>query len=134
MSKQIYAIAEDENITPSSFVFESLSEAGRAFGLTTATVAYHVKRGTPINGYRLVTRQLVAHKNVKDKGIDGEGNLVRYDTSQIHVCITPCPYAEAPKPMVGSASCMRCSCFLGKDTEKKIVRCKFKIGHSKMTK
>lgn len=133
MSRQIYATSADKT-KRLPFCFDSLSEAARFFGLTTGTILYHVKRGTPVNGYMLAYSNKETGKDVKDMGVEGEGYQVTYEVSDMLVCITPCPYVEEPKPKVGSAYCMRCKHFLGKDMKRKIVRCNYKTGWTKRNK
>lgn len=49
--------------------------------------------------------------------------LVSYAITASRVCITPCPYREAPKPKVGSAACMKCGSFHGRNRTTLQVAC-----------
>lgn len=48
---------------------------------------------------------------------------ISYEKNSFGVCITPCPFSMAPKPMVGSAKCQRCSFFNGMDRGLQVVSC-----------
>ena len=66
-----------------------------------------------------------ATEPVEDKTeLDGEKyTLVSYEMTAERICITPCPYREAPKPKVGSAACMRCGSFHGRNRTTLQVAC-----------
>jgi hypothetical protein len=50
------------------------------------------------------------------KKLDGEKyTILKYEVRNIRECITPCPFKEAPKPMVGSAKCMSCGSYRGRN-------------------
>lgn len=53
--------------------------------------------------------------------------LISYQKNTFGVCITPCPYYEAPKPMVGSAKCQSCGSFIGMYKSTLEVSCKRKL-------
>lgn len=56
--------------------------------------------------------------------LDGEKyRIVNYEVTPWRLCITPCPFKESPKPMVGSAVCATCSSFHGRDRVRKQVAC-----------
>ena len=53
-----------------------------------------------------------------------EQTLISYQKNTFVVCITPCPYYESPKPMVGSARCQSCASFIGMYKSTLEVSCK----------
>ena len=50
-------------------------------------------------------------------------SIVHYELSVGRICITPCPYKEMPKPMVGSARCLGCPSYHGRNRTKQQVAC-----------
>jgi len=50
-------------------------------------------------------------------------SIVSYELVFGRLCITPCPYREAPKPKVGSGLCMDCPSFRGRNRTKQQVAC-----------
>lgn len=62
-----------------------------------------------------------------DKPLESmRGTLVSYDITPDRRCVTPCPYRDAPKPMVGSAGCARCPSFHGRNRQLRKVACSFR--------
>lgn len=56
--------------------------------------------------------------------LDGEKyRIVNYEITPWRLCITPCPFKESPKPMVGSAACATCCSFHGRDLVRRQVAC-----------
>lgn len=53
----------------------------------------------------------------------GKYSIIHYETIAGHICVTPCPHLEAPKPKVGSALCLRCSSFHGRNRTRQEVAC-----------
>lgn len=51
---------------------------------------------------------------------------ISYEKNSFGVCITPCPYFEHPKPMIGSARCQGCAFFEDIDRKQQQVACKKK--------
>lgn len=51
---------------------------------------------------------------------------ISYEKNSFGVCITPCPYFEYPKPMIGSARCQGCTFFKDIDMKLQQVACKKK--------
>lgn len=49
--------------------------------------------------------------------------IVSYELANGRVCITPCPYRDAPKPKIGSALCLSCGSFHGRNRVKQQVAC-----------
>lgn len=63
-------------------------------------------------------------KEVVYKELDRENyNIIPYEVRNAIQCITPCPFMEAPKFMVGSVQCQRCNSFRGRDTRTHEVAC-----------
>ena len=50
-------------------------------------------------------------------------DIVPYEITAGRVCVTQCPYREAPKPKVGSALCMACTSFHGRNRVRRQVAC-----------
>ena len=50
--------------------------------------------------------------------------ILKYEVRNLRECITPCPFKEAPKPMIGSAMCMKCGSFKGRNRKTHEVACK----------
>lgn len=60
----------------------------------------------------------------EDAELDGNKyTILSYELISDRVCVTPCPYKDAPKPKVGSALCMACGSFHGRNRSKKQVAC-----------
>lgn len=49
--------------------------------------------------------------------------ILSYEVRNQVECITPCPFREHPRPMIGSAGCMKCSSFKGKDSINHQIAC-----------
>lgn len=66
----------------------------------------------------------VAESEENQTELNGEKyTLVSYEMTAERICITPCPYREAPKPKVGSAACMKCGSFHGRNRSTLQVAC-----------
>lgn len=50
--------------------------------------------------------------------------ILKYEVRNLRECITPCPFKEAPKPMIGSAKCIKCGSFKGRNRTTHEVACK----------
>lgn len=50
--------------------------------------------------------------------------IMKYEVRNLRECITPCPFKEYPKPMIGSAMCMKCGSFKGRNRTTHEVACK----------
>lgn len=71
-------------------------------------------------------------KRTNEKRIEeGDYTAVPYEQKYGVVCITPCPYYEAPKPMVGSSRCHECSSYISQNRETRHVYCKIRLNHKK---
>ena len=53
----------------------------------------------------------------------GKYSIIHYETISGHICVTPCPHLEAPKPKVGSALCVGCPSFHGRNRTRQEVAC-----------
>ena len=72
-------------------------------------------------------------KKDKEKRIeDGDYVAVPYQQRHGVICITPCPYHEAPKPMVGSSRCHGCSSYITQNRETHHVLCKTRLNHKRI--
>lgn len=68
--------------------------------------------------------RLAALEEKEDVELDGEKfTILSYELMAGRVCVTPCPYKDAPKPKVGSSLCMACGSFHGRNRKKKQVAC-----------
>ena len=50
--------------------------------------------------------------------------ILKYEVRNFRECITPCPFKESPKPMIGSAACIKCSSFKGRNRTTHEIACK----------
>lgn len=64
---------------------------------------------------------LAKYMSVEQKGKNVK--LIPYEVKSVRICITPCPFVEHPKPLVGSASCQACTSFRGLDKVNHQVAC-----------
>ena len=51
--------------------------------------------------------------------------VLPYEVKNSRICITPCPYQDAPKPMIGSGRCVNCSSNYGRNIKTHEVLCGF---------
>lgn len=49
--------------------------------------------------------------------------IIHYEVRCLHICVTPCPFKQSPKPLVGSVNCIRCGSFKGRDKRTQEVCC-----------
>lgn len=59
----------------------------------------------------------------KDSELNPKYTILSYETKCPKVHITPCPFHESPKPMIGSAKCQMCGSFRGINRVNKQVAC-----------
>lgn len=101
-------------------VFDSVTKAAKFFGVTGSALHHRYKKGLVYDGYLIeysdeapIAENFVekTSKHTLDEcELDRERyNIIKYEVKYGHICITPCPFLEAPKPMVGSGKCIRCS-------------------------
>lgn len=65
----------------------------------------------------------ISYKN-DDVELDREKyNIVKYEVRNLRVCITRCAYRDYPQPLVGSAACVQCHYFRGRNKKDHEVAC-----------
>ena len=123
-------------------IFASLEDAEILTGMNKASIEFRLEKGGVMKGLRFrrcipdekeAFERISFPKKGKDREIaldtfDMEEagkkfNVVDYLLAAGRVCITPCPYREAPKPKVGSAACMNCASFQGRNQLTRQVAC-----------
>jgi ADP-dependent phosphofructokinase/glucokinase len=115
--------------------YDSILLMANAYGITGSTARYRVFTGKVYDGliFKLKDKdaQIPIPKSFTKKKVDYKKNteldrekyaILKYETKH-HICITPCPYFESPKPMVGSGRCLNCSCFRGRNQETQEIAC-----------
>lgn len=115
--------------------YDSILLMANAYGITSSTARYRVFTGKVYNGLvfklkdkdaqipipKLFTKKKVDYKKNTELDIEKYA-ILKYETKH-HICITPCPYFESPKPMIGSGRCLNCSCFRGRNQETQEIAC-----------
>ena len=123
-------------------VFASMKDAEIITKMSSATIDYRLAKGGDVRGLTFrrcipdekeAFERIAQPKKGKEKEIardtfdmekaGGKFNVVDYRLMDGCICITPCPYREAPKPKVGSAACMRCGSFHGRNRTTLQVAC-----------
>lgn len=117
--------------------YESVSEVSKKKGFAHASIIYRIRTGCVRGGI------MFAFENPEDNKPNGNNwcyipkkpkdakqaldaskyKIVKYEVRNLRECITPCPFKEHPRPMVGSAGCMECSSFRGRDNKSHLVAC-----------
>lgn len=137
-TKQIVIEKEGEVVA----IFASIKDAEIITRMSSSTIDYRLTKGGDIKGltfrYCIPSEvesfeRITAPKKGKAKTIacdtfDMEKatekyNVVSYQLAAGHICITPCPYRESPKPKVGSAACLDCTSFHGRNRLTQQVAC-----------
>lgn len=121
--------------------YSSIKSVAKDYGITQATMRYRIMTGKVYNGFVFK----LANKNEKiqlsnpltksqRKSLKKTDTIVDRDKYRIikyemkyHICITPCPYMQYPKYMVGSGRCLSCSHFRGRDIETNEIACSKKF-------
>lgn len=115
--------------------FDSISAASRYTGVKHCAILYRIKSGLVKDGMGFKFRNqedidslnpypYYKIKSMEDKELDRDKyKIIQYEVKYKRVSITPCPFKESPKPMVGSASCMECKSFKGRNRQKHEVAC-----------
>ena len=49
--------------------------------------------------------------------------IIKYEVINLRESITPCPFRDTPKPMVGSGKCLMCTSFRGRNKKIHAVAC-----------
>lgn len=131
-SKEVIVCDADGNVIDQ---LPSVKETARRYGFAHASILYRIYTGCSKGGivFRFADPNNPVNENLKrygnkpvnfDDKLDDKYNILDYKTVN-GVCITPCPFKESPKPKVGSAACLKCRQFKGKDKTKHQVACAF---------
>lgn len=117
--------------------FETIVEAAKFYGINKSAMAYRAKTRFTINGEttsfedvdvydKLMDKEMRRNEKIYEDGFpfDERKHIkIKYEVNRSMMCITPCPYLEAPKPFVGSGRCQSCQHFKYKDKGNRIVIC-----------
>ena len=115
--------------------FDSISAASRYTGIKHCAILYRIKSGLVKDGFGfkfhnqedIDSMNLYPYYKLKlreDKELDSDKyKIIQYEVKYKRVSVTPCPFKVSPKPMVGSASCMECKSFKGRNRQKHEVAC-----------
>lgn len=121
--------------------FKRVKDAADFAGVKSTTMSYRIRsRSVDKNGYYYISEELTPEQiEIKDRRmtwesakkyksddveLDSKYHLISYEVRNLRVSITPCPFKEHPKPMVGSGACLKCTSFRGRNREKHQVACK----------
>lgn len=123
-------------------VFASMKDAEIITKMSSATIDYRLAKGGDVRGLtfrrcipdekeafgRIAQPKKGKEKEIARDTFDMEKagrkfNVVDYRLMDGCICITPCPYRDAPKPMVGSSACMDCTSFHGRNRLTRQVAC-----------
>lgn len=74
-------------------------------------------------GKRQSLKELEEGENEELELLKGKYDIIQYELAAGRVCITPCPYRESPKPKVGSALCLSCTSFHGRNRVRQQIAC-----------
>lgn len=130
------AVAKNENGDVVQ-TFESVNDAAQFFNMKHTLLLYYIKRGIQINGLYvdyLEERSPIKKKKTyipkkchfeeKEVELDREKYLIiKYEVKDKRICITPCPFMDAPKHMVGSGKCITCSRNRGRNKSTHEIAC-----------
>lgn len=117
--------------------FDTIVEAAKFYGINKGAMAYRAKTKFYRNGETTSFEDTEIYENIFTKPMkrnkenypngypfDEKKHVkVKYEVSKNKLCVTPCPYLEAPKPFVGSGRCQICTHFKYKDKENGCVIC-----------
>lgn len=108
--------------------FETVHAVARHYNVLHPNVLYWIRNNRVRDGkvfsfenesdYEHHTRYNLYHpiKHFEDAELDRDSyKIVPYEVKFMRVSITPCPYKDFPKPMVGSMGCQACRYFKGLD-------------------
>ena len=129
-------------------VFNSMRQAGIAFGLSVSGLYDRIIKGRIVDNVffrfaldgedlsgipnttpkRKIPIRKYPSKEKAYKSDDVELNrekyiIVPYEVRNLRVCITKCTYREFPQPLVGSADCVKCPFFKGRNKKTHEVAC-----------
>lgn len=114
--------------------FDSVSDAAKEFDVTHCAILYWIGTNNPKNGFTFKFHneedksssnyQYYKARPIKEKEVNREKyNVIKYEVINKRVSITPCPHRRYPRPMVGSAACMKCRYFRGRNRQSHEVAC-----------
>lgn len=122
--------------------FARVKDAAKFAGITPSSMSHRISCGTVDGkgyyyimdeGGELTKWQMYrARKKSYDKRnylnedveLDKEKyRTIPYEVRNLRESITPCPFKEYPKPMVGSVQCVRCTSFRGRNKQSHEVAC-----------
>ena len=114
--------------------FDSVTKAAAFFGITSSALHNRYKRGLIYDGYMIeypdepqpakTFIQKTTRRILEECDLDRERyNIIKYEVKYGHVCVTPCPFLRAPKPMVGSGLCIKCSRNRGRNKKTHEIAC-----------
>lgn len=132
--------------------FDCTGDAARMFGITTSNMTNRILKKLVVNNvlfrypregedlssvpclspHRMRKEKPQKVKRVKkrheyksdDVELDREKYIiVPYEVRDLRVCITKCTYREFPQPLVGSADCVKCPFFKGRNKKTHEVAC-----------
>lgn len=121
--------------------FARVKEAALFAGVRPTTMSYRIRsRNVDSKGYYYISGELTPEQLKRrrkrcsnpesnqfvsdDQELDSERyKIVKYEVRNLRECITPCPYRDYPKPMVGSGACLTCTSFKGRNKKTHEVAC-----------
>ena len=129
-------------------IYTNIAEASKHLGMYFRLVQKHCTSGDPYKGYTFcqvgswipdVPRMPEDADKVvipfskpdvkyydRDTITDREKyRILKYEVRYTRVCITPCPFKDAPKPNIGSAQCLGCTHNRGRNKQAREVACAF---------
>lgn len=114
--------------------YDSIANMAESYGVTHTTIRYRIRMERPFDGLyfkladnsKIQVPESILKKDVyedDDVVLDREKyKILSYQTKN-HVCITPCPFLQSPKPMIGSGRCMYCTSFRGRNIKTNEIAC-----------
>ena len=127
--------------TGEEILFKTLTEAGKYENVSKSTMTWRISTGyvtksgwrffradNPDFVYKKKKQTYVRKKELRFKfGLTDEDRekyrIIKYEKNVANVCITPCPFYDSPKPMIGTARCQNCGSFHGIDRKTNEVAC-----------
>lgn len=122
--------------------YNSATEAANHYGINSSTMSYRAKTGFQKDGKTFTydsnqlppsrrKRSMPKHEQFQDDDVELNRNkyaIVPYEVKDGRICITPCPFHNYPKPLVGSGKCINCSSFRGRNKKTHEVACNNSLG------
>lgn len=121
--------------------FARVKEAAIFAGVKPTTMSYRIRsRTVDSKGYYYISGELTPEQLMRrrkrcanppprqyasdDQELDSERyRIINYEVRNLRECITPCPFRDYPKPMVGSGACILCTSFKGRNKKTHQVAC-----------